>query len=167
MDNISAVCNNHIYKTSQGDTTTGTIRIPAILYPGNRPDSLTGTNVVSISCGDAVTRFFGYLPAGKLADCTVHTYCPNHFSDAQNYKKVSGIIYFYGGFLKIAPDTDYWKFFYGADSEDVNYANIGLVEDLTFSFTVPSTAPTYSELRTTWHKLISPVCLSLAKYLWM
>ena len=48
----------------------------------------------------------------------------------------------------IAPDTEYWKFFFGPDSEKVNYGDIGLWEDLQFTFTVPSTAPTYVELRT-------------------
>ena len=50
----------------------------------------------------------------------------------QNYKTVTGIIYYNGSFLKIAPDTEYWKYFYGPDSEEVLYGDIGLWEDLTF-----------------------------------
>ena len=136
-------------KITSGDTTTGKIRIPAILYPAKRmPDPANETSILAISCGAAVTSFFENLPAVKLADCTVRTYCPNHASGEENYKIVSGIIYYYADRLRIIPETDYWKFFYGADSDKVLYGDIGLWEDLQFTFTVPSTAPTYTELRT-------------------
>ena len=70
-------------KTTTDGITTGKIRIPSIMYPAKKTDPATRKDGLVIPCNTAITEFFGAVPSGKLGDCKVHTYCPNHFSDTQ------------------------------------------------------------------------------------
>lgn len=127
----------------------GEIILPKILSDISKTTSDAAT--LTISCEREVMDFFGYLPSGKLASCTVHSYCPNHFFCDSCFKTVNGMIYYYKGTLRIVPDVENYHYFYGIAGEDTTYidssaVDTGLTEPVTISFTIPESEPSYEEI---------------------
>lgn len=125
----------------------GEIIFPKILSPVATSSEAPG--VLGIACQTEIEEFFGQLPAGKLASCTVHTFCPNHFFCESCFKDVAGTIYYHDGRLKIVPDVENYHYFFGTKGQDYTYVDstsvdTGLAQVITINFTIPETAPVYT-----------------------
>lgn len=133
--------------TFNKDGNEGEIIFPEILSPVATSSEAPG--VLGIACQTQIEEFFGQLPAGKLASCTVHTFCPNHFFCESCFKDVTGVIYYHDGRLKIVPDVENYHYFFGTKDQDFTYIDTtaidtGLAQVITVKFTIPESAPVYT-----------------------
>ena len=142
-----AIESKHIYKDviygKSQDGKKGIIVIPPVL------DKIAvGSEYKKFSL--ALKGFTGIIkfPDGLLSNNgEVIAYKPYNVNSSENFQKMSAMTFFYNDYLHILPNDTDCEFFYTLNSSLIKQREIGLPHTWKIEFNIPSSTPTYTNVR--------------------
>ena len=131
-----------IYGKSQ-DGTKGIIVIPPLMGLIKRGTDLSKYGIALKGLTGKIT-----FPSGILSNNgEVIAYKPYNVNSSENYQKMSAMTFFYNDLLKIVPNATDCEFFYTLNSTLIKQREVGLPHSWKIEFSIPSSTPTYTNVR--------------------